>query len=173
MQTVRDAVPSVPVGIGTGAWIPPGGRARHKDMEQWSDLPDYVSINLGEEDAPDVMDLMDQRGVGVEAGIWSVADAERFVDLDRPVLRILVEVPDLPLNEAGLLADAICKVLEGQDAPILLHGEERSAWGMIERAAQQGFDTRVGMEDVMVLPDRTPATDNAELVRAARAILAG
>ena len=176
LVAIRAAVPGVPVGIGTGAWIAPGGRARHADMRAWSELPDYVSINLNEEDAPDVMALMAARGIAIEAGIWSVADARRYVSLnDRPTpLRILVEMQDVAPDEALAEADAVMRILaeNGNTAPILLHGEGRSAWACIAAAARLGCQTRIGLEDVLTLPDATPAPDNAALVASARAILA-
>jgi uncharacterized protein (DUF849 family) len=35
-------------------------------------------------------------------------------------------------------------------------------------ASRRGLDTRIGLEDVLVLPDGSPAHDNLDLVRAAR-----
>jgi uncharacterized protein (DUF849 family) len=48
--------------------------------------------------------------------------------------------------------------------PRLLHGFGAAAWAFIELAARRGYDTRVGLEDTLVLPDGTRARDNAELV---------
>jgi uncharacterized protein (DUF849 family) len=45
------------------------------------------------------------------------------------------------------------------------------AWVFIELADKHGYDTRIGLEDTLVLPDATCARDNAELVAAARRIL--
>jgi hypothetical protein len=42
-------------------------------------LPDYLSINLLEQDATEVIDLVMGKGIGVEAGLWSPRDAEKFV----------------------------------------------------------------------------------------------
>jgi uncharacterized protein (DUF849 family) len=39
-------------------------------------------------------------------------------------------------------------------------------------AGRLGLSTRIGLEDVLVLPDGSPAPDNAALVRAARDLLA-
>lgn len=175
LTAIRAAVPGVPVGIGTGAWIAPGGRARHADMAGWTVLPDYVSINLNEEDAPSVMAMMAARGVGIEAGVWSLADARRLIMLaDRPVLlRILVEMPDAPAGEALSEADAVIRALSeaGLDVPVLLHGEGESAWPCIAEAARIGCDTRIGLEDTLVLPDGSATPDNATLVRAALELL--
>ena len=35
LDVVRAAVPGTPVGVGTGAWIAPGGPARLKLIERW------------------------------------------------------------------------------------------------------------------------------------------
>ncbi len=47
----------------------------------WKTLPDYASVNLSEADAPAVMSILSRRGVGIEAGLATAADAERFVTL--------------------------------------------------------------------------------------------
>jgi uncharacterized protein (DUF849 family) len=46
------------------------------------------------------------------------------------------------------------------------HGEAIQ-WEVISAAGAAGIDVRVGLEDVLVLPDGSAAADNAELVRAA------
>ncbi|MEU0100441.1 3-keto-5-aminohexanoate cleavage protein [Streptomyces sp. NPDC006267] len=51
---------------------------------------------------------------------------------------------------------------------MLLHGEDAAAWPILRLAASCGLDTRVGLEDVLRLPDGTPAPDNAALVCVAR-----
>lgn len=51
--------------------------------------------------------------------------------------------------------------------PVLLHGEDGGAWPVLRLAAERGLDTRIGLEDVLTLPDGTPAPDNESLVRAA------
>src|ERR1700759_2912265 len=53
--SIRDAVPGMPIGVGTGAWIKPGGQLRHRHIREWTAKPDYASVNLGEEDAPQVI----------------------------------------------------------------------------------------------------------------------
>jgi uncharacterized protein (DUF849 family) len=44
---------------------------------------------------------------------------------------------------------------------------------MLRLAGAHGFDARIGLEDTLTLPDGLPAPDNAALVRAAVAQLAG
>jgi len=79
--------------------------------------------------------------------------------------------------EASLLT-ACLSSLVGQhprvaisDVPVLLHGEGTSAWPALLLAGRLGLSTRIGLEDVLVLPDGAPAEDNAALVRAAHELL--
>jgi uncharacterized protein (DUF849 family) len=107
LTAIRNAVPGMAVGIGTGAWIAPGGRARHSDMQAWSVLPDYCSVNLNEEDAVEVIDLLHSRGIGIEAGLWNLPDAQRFVrevPFDR-CLRVLIEMTSD--DEVDALTEAV------------------------------------------------------------------
>lgn len=175
LRAIRSAVPGLPVGIGTGAWIAPGGQERHAHIRAWEELPDYVSINLNEPDCIDVIEMMHERGIGIEAGVWSVADARKLCrEANKSdVLRILVEMPDVAAPRARTEA-ALCLELlrvRGATAPILLHGEGQSAWPCVVEAARLGLDTRMGFEDVLDLPDGTPAPSNAALIGAARDLI--
>ena len=171
LDAARATVPGVPVGISTSAAMAPHGPDRLKAIASWTTLPDYVSINLGEHDAPEVMALMRDRGIGIEAGIWTTAEADRFLALpDASVLRILVELPNIPGDAARPAAEAILAKV-GHAAPVLLHGLDRSAWPLIRMAAQRGLDTRIGLEDTTTLPNGAAAPGNAALVSAAREIM--
>lgn len=55
--------------------------------------------------------------------------------------------------------------------PILLHGEDAAAWPVLRLAAARRLHTRIGLEDVLRLPDGEPAAGNASLVRAAHGII--
>jgi len=173
LDAVRGAVPDVPVGLSTGWWIRPGGRARHDAMRRWTVLPDYVSVNLVEEDAADVIALMLEMGIGVEAGIWSVADAERFVALaEAPnCLRTLIEINEQDEGEGLVVARAILAILDrsGLAVPILLHGADATMWPIHREALSRGLDGRIGLEDGATLPSGAVAADNAALIAAARA----
>src|SRR5713226_9109147 len=63
LEAIRASVPGIPVGVSTGWWIAPRGRARQRHIRDWQVLPDYVSINLIEEDATDVVDLVLGKGI--------------------------------------------------------------------------------------------------------------
>jgi uncharacterized protein (DUF849 family) len=174
LRAVRAAVPGVPVGISTRWAIPPGGRARQAPMHAWTVQPDYVSVNLAEADAPEVMGLMLEQGIGVEAGLATVADARRFAALperDR-CLRVLVEIEEQDEATARAVAAAIVEVLDiaGIGLPRLLHGFEASVWPLHRDALARGLDTRIGLEDGSLLPTGERAAGNVALVRAARAM---
>ena len=51
--------------------------------------------------------------------------------------------------------------------PQLWHGYGERTWEIVAAGASAGFDVRVGLEDVLLLPDGHVAADNAELVTAA------
>src|SRR5450755_1068870 len=132
LDAIRASVPGIPVGVSTGWWIAPGGRARQQHIRAWQVKPDYVSINLIEEDAGEVIDLVLEKGIGVEAGLWSAADAGKFVAHPNPrsCLRLRLEI-----NEQYFLAGAeavrqITEILDRADIrmPRLLHVAEHTMW---------------------------------------------
>jgi uncharacterized protein (DUF849 family) len=177
INAIRPAVPGMAIGISTGDWITPRlGRLR--DMESWSVLPDFVSVNLAEPDAGDVLALMRRRGIGIELGLSSVADLERLIampgDPMRGAVRVMIEMNTgsfaTARHEAGLLHRMLAQVMPG--VPQLLHGFEQSAWEFVALARDWGCQTRIGLEDVLALPGGVPA-DNAQIVARARAILDG
>ena len=168
---VRKACPGTLVGVSTGAWIEDDEARTRSLIDGWRELPDYASVNLSEHDAPAVMERLRWRGVGMEAGLASVADAERLVGFDGGdrIFRVLIEISEQDLAKASAVADGIFAVLEraGMRRPILLHGENATVWPFVELAAERRWSTRVGLEDGRTLPDGTVAPGNAALVAAA------
>lgn len=165
-----------PVSVTTGAWIEAEQRRRMALLARWSG-PDAASVNLSEEGAIDTMRVLLGRHIAVEAGVWSVEDAEVLLRsglVDR-MERILIELVDTPPDRVAVVLDEIHAVLDRADVlpPRLQHGEEDTAWLALEDAVRRGVDTRIGLEDVLVLPDGTRAADNAALVTAARRLGAG
>ena len=59
------------------------------------------------------------------------------------------------------------EIRPGWAGTVLLHGEDTGAWPVLTVAARLGLDTRIGLEDVLTLPDGTVPPGNADLVRAA------
>jgi len=168
IEAVRAACPAIPLGLSTGAWIA-GGAERERLVSAWRVAPDFVSVNFIEEGAAELCRLLLARGIGVEAGLTSLADVEvlRLSGLGHRMCRMLIEVePDDP-EEAAALAAAIDAALEGV-APAsisrLHHGVGLATWRVVEAAARQRRDVRIGLEDTLWLPDGALARDNAELV---------
>ena len=168
---VRAACPGVPLGISTGAWIVPAVSDRLASIEQWSVLPDFASVNLHEAGAREVIQLLLEKGVGVEAGVWNAGAAETLVTsgLAERCLRVLLEPHEDDLAAARANLAAIEAELDRADVRRrrLLHGTGAGAWGILGDAITRGYDTRVGLEDTLALPDGTQAPDNAALVAAA------
>ncbi|MBS9478629.1 3-keto-5-aminohexanoate cleavage protein [Ancylobacter radicis] len=171
IEAIRARLPDTPIGLSTHAGIAPGGAGRLAAVQAWQVLPDYVSVNLIEEDAPEMIRLCLSRGIGIEAGLWSAADAERFVALPeaRQVLRILIEINEQDAAEGLEVAAAIRKVLAraSLDLPILQHGFDASKWALYQDAMMRGLDTRIGLEDGKLMPDGSEAEGNAALVKEA------
>jgi len=174
VQAIRKACPGTLVGVSTGAWIESDEDRTRKLIEDWSEPPDYASVNLSEPDAPAVMETLRQHGVGIEAGLASVADAERFLTLPHHhrVFRILIEINEQNLDQAIDIAEGIDALLNRKNLhrPMLLHGLDATVWPLLERARKKRWSTRIGLEDGKTMPDGSIATDNAALIRAAVAI---
>ena len=166
----------MPVGVSTGAWIEPDLARRIELIRGWRG-PDYASVNLSEPGAAQVMGALLDAGVGIEAGVWSVEDAERLAasGASREVARILVEPVDAdPAGAVALVAD-IHRALDrlGLTAPRLQHGDGDATWVLLADAIRRGLDTRIGLEDTLYEPGGEPTPGNAALVRAARRLGAG
>lgn len=171
MRLVRESVPGTLVGVSSGDWIEKSDARTLAAIAAWRELPDYASVNLSEPAAPAVMQALSARGVGIEAGLASVADAERLVGLllDRPPLRILIEIGEQDFGEATAVVEGIHAVLDkaGLRRPVQLHGMDETVWHFARMAAGRRWSTRVGLEDGRTLPDGSVAENNAALVRAA------
>lgn len=175
VSAVREAS-GVPVGVSTGAWIEPDLARRLELVRAWR-APDFASVNVSEEGFDAVMGALTEAGVGIEAGVWSVDDAERLAASafgDR-VLRILVEPVDAGAAHATEVVGEIHAALDrlGLAAPRLQHGDGDATWVLIADAVGRGLDTRVGLEDTLRGPDGAVTEGNEALVRAARALGAG
>ncbi|MEO3790839.1 3-keto-5-aminohexanoate cleavage protein [Nonomuraea sp. B10E15] len=174
ITAVRAAVPAVPIGVTTGAWTLPDARQRAAMVGSWAVLPDHASVNWHEDGATIVASALLERGIGIEAGIYTETEAaRRFLTWPQRhrVLRVIAEVTDTNPQTAAATAITLLNELSGTGLPILLHGEETAAWTVLRTAAIRGLDTRIGMEDVLRLPDGAPATSNAALIRAAHAMI--
>jgi uncharacterized protein (DUF849 family) len=168
MEAVRHTCPGTLVGVSTGAWIEGDEMQTRDRIAAWHLLPDYASVNLSEKDAPAIIALLIKKGVGVEAGLATIADAERFVSLPdcRRAFRVLIEIEEQDLDKADAIADGITIVLDRANVllPILMHGFDNTVWHFVRRAYQRRWSTRVGLEDGCQLLSGAKTTGNAELV---------
>lgn len=173
LAAIRSAAPGVPVGVTTGAWIESDPVRRLDLIRGWETLPGFASVNFHEDGATNIAQLLIERGVGVEAGLWTVEAAETFVasGLAPHCLRILLEPREQEPAAALATVDGIIAVVEraGSTIPRLLHGGRVTAWPLLEEALRRGLDARMGLEDTDRLPDDRPA-GNSELVAAAVAL---
>jgi uncharacterized protein (DUF849 family) len=131
---------------------------------------------MGEDGIVELCEHLLARGVGIEAGLLSVKDAEAFASsrVARRCTRVLIE----PLDVEPEAAVANAVLMEGLvlEAGIRLkqvhHGDGIASWAVSTRALQRGHGMRTGLEDTTVLPNGTRAQDNAELVREAARLIA-
>lgn len=167
LDAIRARV-TVPVGVTTGAWAEPDPAARLARVRAWTVLPDHASVNWHEPGAEELAAALLERGVGVEAGIWSGTDAAaRFAasPLGPRVLRVLAEVTDTAADTAVSSARALLAELGAAfGRPVLLHGEDGGAWPVLRLAGRLALATRMGLEDTLTLPDGERASSNAQLV---------
>jgi uncharacterized protein (DUF849 family) len=175
VRAVRAAC-GVPVGVATGAWVEPDPARRAALVRDWAE-PEFASVNLSEPGAVGVMRaLLDGGRVGVEAGVWSVADAERLAasGLAGRVTRVLVEVIGVGAVAAPAVAIDIDAALDRLEvtSPRLHHGEEEATWPVLVQAIALGREVRIGLEDTLLRPDGTMAGGNADLVGIAQALRA-
>jgi uncharacterized protein (DUF849 family) len=176
LRAVRAACPGVPLSLTTSAAIEPDPRRRLELVAAWTELPDLVTANQGEAGIVELCDHLVVRGVGIEAGLLGIGDAGAFVRAsiaDRCV-RVLIEPLDAHPADAVAHAAAMEEIVAAAGIRLeqVHHGDGVASWAVNARALARGHGIRTGLEDTTVLPDGTPAPDNAALVRAAVAMMA-
>ncbi|MGZ8798137.1 MAG: 3-keto-5-aminohexanoate cleavage protein, partial [Thermoanaerobaculia bacterium] len=132
------------------------------------------SVNMDEDGAVDVAELLLTRGVAVELGLPTIESCELMMrsGIWKRALRLLLEAQEQIVPAALANVAAMEEIINGCPLPRLLHGFDAMAWPLIAEAARRKWDTRVGLEDTLVLPDGSPARSNAQLVEAARSVIA-
>ncbi|MBV8431764.1 MAG: 3-keto-5-aminohexanoate cleavage protein [Solirubrobacterales bacterium] len=163
VAAIRKAVPGLPVGLSTAEAIDPDPFARAAALGSWRERPDFVSVNLAELGWPGIVRAALHAGIGVEAGLASPGDAEQLAGspFTHQVLRALVEVEG-DAEDARAISELV-----PVEIPQLWHGYGQRTWEVLRAGAGAGYDVRVGLEDVLTLPDGRSAADNAELVATA------
>jgi uncharacterized protein (DUF849 family) len=168
------AATGLPVGVTTGIWTVQGDVGRRLGLVAgWTGdrRPDYASINMNEPGIEDLADLLTSLGIGIEAGVWTSADARVLAASGfRDRLRWVLMEPE-ETEPAAAVATAAAAAAElaaqGITARQVRHGYDLATWDVLRASLADGQDIRIGLEDTTVLPDGSTATSNADLVAAA------
>jgi uncharacterized protein (DUF849 family) len=172
VDIVRRAIPTTRISVTTGAWAVSDTAERVERVSRWKVLPDAATVNWHELGCETVASLLLKRGVEVDVGIVDDDAANRFVGCPLAVRchRLLVEIPAHAPEDPVSMADRLVARVAPAERPVLVHGEEDNAWVLVRHALARGFWTRIGLEDVLALPDGRPVARNSDLVRAAVAL---
>jgi uncharacterized protein (DUF849 family) len=169
---VREAAPELELSLSTGLWITDGDVERRLEcVRGWTELPDCVSLNVGEDGWEELGALLVERGIWIEAGLWAADHPAELAaaGLARRCRRALVE----PRETAPAIAVATAGAIDGGldrehiGLPQLHHGYDHTTWAVLDAAVRRDREVRIGFEDTYGLPDARRAGSNAELVAAA------
>lgn len=168
VAAIRVAVPDLEISCSTQEDIDLGGaRDRVTAIRAWTNPPDAVSLNLAEDGAIELGTALLERGIGIEAGVFTLdgADALLAAPWAPAVRRVLVEVIYEHDDRAAVeLARAIDARVRDLGRPRLWHGDARANWAVVDAGIAAGVDVRVGLEDTLIGRDGGPAPANADQV---------
>lgn len=171
LRAIRSVCSETPISLTTSATIVGDPRERFRTVKAWEEMPDLITANQGEPGIVELCELLLSRGVAIEAGLLSADDAKAFVrsGLAGRCRRVLIEPldadSDVALQHAAKMEDIV--VSAGIRLEQVHHGYGIACWAVNRRALDRGYGIRTGLEDITLLPDGTPARDNADLVAAA------
>jgi len=175
VSIVKNISKDIKIGISSGDWIEPDLEKRKSYIKSWSCVPDFISVNMIEDNAIEISNLLISKGVLVEAGLNEIKAAEIFVEshLDKGCCRILIEPEEENLESALNTINGIEEILDFNKIiiPRLLHGFNSVAWDILSEAKKRGYDSRTGMEDTIYLMDGKKAKSNLEIVQEANNII--
>jgi uncharacterized protein (DUF849 family) len=167
MQVLRQQHPDIKIGLSSNLFDGMTQEIRFQKISGWEFKPDYVSVNLSEPGSLALWDLLKEKGIKPEAGIWAMDDAEMFVKnkLDQYCERVLVEMFHWEKEEALLQAGQISAFLAEYSSELeqVHHGEGANTWAVVENALKQNYGARIGLEDTLVLRNGGKAKSNEEL----------
>lgn len=176
VRAVRAANPQVIIGTTTGLWTCSGHEERMRLVEAWPEdaLPDFASVAYSEKGAAETAELILKKGMVLESAVWSMDDVPALLASStlHQNVRILIE----PEDEDPEVAVAACRTMaehlrkHGVTAPLLYHGYDQTTWPVIQAAIEDGVETRIGYEDVLLMPNGEPAVDNAAMIKATLAM---
>ena len=171
LRAIRRECPGIPISLTTSAAIVADPALRLRLVSSWAELPDLVTANQGEEGIIELCELLLSRGVEVEAGLLSVADARKFVATSIPLRcrRVLIEPLDADPGHAVRRAAEMEEIVMAAGITLeqVHHGYGIASWAVSHRAITRGHGIRTGLEDTSVLPDGREAQSNAQLISTA------
>ncbi|MEV7524762.1 3-keto-5-aminohexanoate cleavage protein [Streptomyces sp. NPDC091371] len=172
LEALRGAGVGVPLVVPAGVGAEPDPAGRLERVRSWAVLPDRAVVHFAEPGAEELAGALLGRGVAVDAVVPLGGAAG-----PDPMARFLA----WPVREPGRvrlaaeLASADPALVAGlrglPPVAVLLFGREAAAWPVLRLAARCGTGTRIGVGDVLHLPDGRRARSNAELVAAARVLV--
>src|ERR687887_1011355 len=140
---IRAACPGIPISQTTALYIAGDDPERRLTLiAGWTELPELVTANQGEEGIVELCEHLLGRGVGIEAGLLVVGDAEAFVEspIAARCARVLVEPLDADPDAAVAHAEVMENVLAAAGVTLeqVHHGDLVASWGGSERGARRG-----------------------------------
>ncbi|MER5482194.1 3-keto-5-aminohexanoate cleavage protein [Streptomyces sp. NPDC002812] len=157
----------VAVSVAVSVTSEPDQAGRSARVRSWTVLPDRAVVRFAEPGARELAEELLEREVAVDAEVpvggspeplarflaWPVRDPAR--------IRLLAEPASA---DPGPVAELLRRL---PPVPVLLFGRGPAAWPVLRLAARYGTGARIGVGDVLHLPDGRAARSNAELVAAA------
>lgn len=175
VSLVKNISPEIQLGISSGEWIEPDLEKRKSYIKAWENIPDFISVNMIEDDAIEISKILLSKGVKIEAGLNEKKAAEIFVesDLIKDCYRILIEPESEEFTEALETINAIEEVLKKHELeiPRLLHGFNAVSWEILKEAKRRGYDSRIGMEDTIYTDNGVMVKSNLELIEYAQKLI--
>ncbi|WP_240801794.1 3-keto-5-aminohexanoate cleavage protein [Streptomyces sp. A1136] len=188
LEALRGAGVSVPLSVPVSVAAEPDPAGRPARVRSWAVLPERAVVRWAEPGARALASALLERGVAVDAVVplggprqvpggagagaadWADAGgwagAAAWADVGAWAAGYAGRV-----RLVGELVEADPALVEGLRGPPgvswLLFGRDGAAWPALRLAARCGAGARIGVGDVLLLPDGRPARSNAELVAAA------
>lgn len=172
---VKNISSDIQIGISSGVWIEPDFEKRKSYIKAWQNIPDFTSVNMIEDNAIEISNLLISKGVLVEAGLNEKKAAEIFVEsrLSEGCCRILIE-PESEVFESAIQTVNEIEIILNLNKikiPRLLHGFNSVSWDMLREAYKRGYDSRIGMEDTIYLENGNKVKSNLEIIQDANKII--
>ncbi|MFJ3881894.1 3-keto-5-aminohexanoate cleavage protein [Streptomyces sp. NPDC090077] len=168
LEEMRGAGVRVPLTVPAGVAAEQDPAGRLERVRSWTVLPDRAAVPFAEPGARELARALLERGVAVDAVVPMGGGAG-----PEPLARFLEWAPPDParVRLVAELAEADPALVAGlrwlPPVPVVLFGRDSAAWPVLRLAARCGAGTRIGVAQVLHLPDGRAARSNAELVAAA------